>query len=210
MEQEAVQLALPSDLEEYRGMLSKSTRQNTRTAWNRSRTDGVDLAVRWGSASEDASEATRFAELKQTRENARRRRSRSLQGLASEILRKAYFGVLFSRYNEAHEAMGRLAKPWFLRVSAGEAVCAFAFGLTDGFGGRRVLRVLQVGIDESFGRYSPGLIGLHRFISQEVAAGRPHFDVVDFTRGGERYKYELGGSRASLADVRLVCDRIQP
>lgn len=210
VKQEAVQLALPSSMEEYRAMLSKSTRQNIRTAWNRSRTDGVPLTVRWGDASLGAGEADGFAELKQKREKARRRRNRGIQALVSDMIRTAYFNALFSRYNEAREAMGRLANPWFLRVSAGEELCAFAFGLADGFGGKRVLRVLQVGIDESFGRYSPGLIGLHEFISQEIAGSRPKLDVVDFTRGGERYKYDLGGSRTILADVRYRHEPLQP
>lgn len=209
VEHEAVQLSLPESLAEYQATLSKSTRQNIRTAWNRLRTDGVELTIAWGDASVGAGEAAAFATLKQQRETNRRRRNRGVKGLVLDALRSAYFSVLFSGYNEAGEAMGRLENPWFLRVSAGEELCAFAFGLADRFGANRVLRVLQVGIDESFGRYSPGLIGLHEFISQEIAEGRPNFDVVDFTRGGERYKYDLGGSQTTLADVRFTHERVQ-
>lgn len=209
VEHEAVQVSLPWSSQEYQAMLSKSTRQNIRTAWNRSRTDGVEMTVRWGDPSIGAAEAAALADLKQEREDSRRRRSRGVRGLASDVLRTAYFGVLFSRYNEAREAMTRQTNPWFLRVSSGEELCAFAFGVADRFGGHRVLRVLQVGIDERFARYSPGLIGLHEFISQEVAKGRPNFDVVDFTRGGERYKYDLGGSRTTLGDIWFRHERVR-
>lgn len=200
-DQEAVQVQLPSSLEEYNRMLSKSTRQNVRTAWNRSRKDGVSLRVNWGEAQIDEDVAGQLALLKRQREENRARRHLRLTQRVRDLAREIVFKALFTEFNEAHEAMKRMADPWVLLVRARGEICAFAFGLPDGFGGRRVLRVLQVAYDESYARYSPGLIGLHAFLSDEIAQHLPNFDVIDFTRGGERYKHELGGTRTVLADV---------
>lgn len=197
---DSVRLDLPASEAEYSALLSKSTRQNIRTAWNRARTDGVRLEVSLSSTLSSA-EADALAHLKRRREFSRRAREVSAVDRLAAGLRRAYFASLFTPNDEARQAMTRTAQPWILRVLADGAVCAFAFGLGDYLGGRRTLRLLQVGIDVSFARYSPGLIGLHRFISGEVEAGRPNWDVIDFTRGEERYKYQLGGTPHAYSDV---------
>lgn len=200
---EAVRLTLPASATEYSAMLSKSTRQNIRTAWNRARTDGVSLEVSLSSAV-SAAEADTLAQLKRRREASRRVREASMRDRLAADLRRAYFASLFTPYDEARQAMTRMAQPWILRVLADGVVCAFAFGLGDQFGGKRTLRLLQVGIDENFARYSPGLVGLHHFISGEVEAGRPNWDVIDFTRGEERYKYQLGGNPHAYSEVSFT------
>lgn len=191
-EHEAVQVEVPQSEEAYTRMLSKSTRQNIRTAWNRSRKDGVTLRVEWTQAPVEDEAASELALLKKTREANRSRLHRGVVPGLRAALRTVIFSALFTPYNEAHEAVKRITDPWVMRVSANERLCAFAFGIPDQFGGARVLRVLQVGYDEAFARYSPGLLGLHTFISDQAARQRPDFDIIDFTRGGERYKYELG------------------
>jgi len=203
-EHEAVQVEVPQSEEAYTRMLSKSTRQNIRTAWNRSRKDGVTLRVEWTQAPVEDEAASELALLKKTREANRSRLHRGVVPGLRAALRTVIFSALFTPYNEAHEAVKRITDPWVMRVSANERLCAFAFGIPDQFGGARVLRVLQVGYDEAFARYSPGLLGLHTFISDQAARQRPDFDIIDFTRGGERYKYELGGTRTSVADVAFT------
>jgi len=199
-ERGAVSLQLPSSGNQYASLLTKGTRQNIRTAWNRARTDGVHLEV---TVSSDLShdEACELADLKRRREYSRRARDASGAGKIVAGLRGAYFAGLFAPHDEALEAMTRTAHPWVLRVLADGQVCAFAFGLGDTFGGRRTLRLLQVGIDERFSRYSPGLLGLHHFIVSEASAGCPNWDVVDFTRGEEPYKFQLGGKAHAYADI---------
>ncbi len=203
-EHEAVQLEVPQSEDAYTRRLSKSTRQNIRTAWNRSRKDGLNLRIDWAQAPVEDEAASELALLKHTREVHRARLNRGIVSRLRAATRAVIFSALFARFNEAHEAMKRMADPWVLRVSADGRLCAFAFGLQDHFGGARVLRVLQVGYDEAFARYSPGLLGLHAFISDEAERQRPSFDIVDFTRGGERYKYDLGGTRTSVADVAFT------
>ncbi len=199
---EAVHLVLPASPAEYSALLSKSTRQNIRTAWNRARSDGVHLDVSISSEL-GAAEADALAGLKRRREASRQPRKASAVDRLAAVFRRAYFASLFAPYDEACQGMTRTAQPWVLRVVADGVVCAFAFGLGDLLGGRRTLRLLQVGIDENFARYSPGLIGLHRFILEELEQGRPHWDLIDFTRGEERYKFQLGGVTHPYVDVSL-------
>lgn len=199
---DAVRLVLPSSTAEYSAMLSKSTRQNIRTAWNRARSDGVHLEVSISSEL-NAAEADALAQLKRRREVNRHRRKSSAVDRVVAGARRAYFASMFASSEEARQAMTRTSRPWVLRVHADGAVCAFAFGLADNLGGSRTLRLLQVGIDEAFARYSPGLIGLHHFIDEELEHGRPHWDVIDFTRGEERYKFQLGGTSHGLNTVSL-------
>lgn len=199
----AVRLELPTSSAEYVRLLSKSTRQNVRTAWNRARTDGVELEVSV-SAHVSAAEADELAQLKHRREASRRLRAASVRQRLAAGIRRAYLTSLFTDYDEARQAMTRTAQPWVMRVFADGEVCAFAFGLGDRFGNRRTLRLLQVGIDERRARYSPGLIGLHQVISEEVEAGRPNWDVIDFTRGEEPYKLQLGGIAHQYCDVAFT------
>lgn len=204
---EAVRLVLPATVDEYTSQLSRSTRQNLRTARNRARRDGLSLTVVCGEEIEPGA-ADQFRDMKNRREFARR--DRSSTALRSRLLGRArdvYFGLILSDFDEAYTSMRSLSRVWYLSVGTPDQLCAFAYGLPDTQHGRRVLRILQVGIEEEFGRYSPGMIGLHEFITSQVAGGRFGFDVVDFTRGGEKYKYDLGGTAHYLADLSLRSPR---
>ena len=50
---------------------------------------------------------------------------------------------------------------------------------------------MAVGTDESFARYSPGMLLMLEFIKEQISL--KEMNVVDFTRGNEFYKYALGG-----------------
>lgn len=203
----AIKLVLPENVDIYTRALSKSTRQNIRTGWNRARRDGIDIQVE---VLYDITigEAQDFAALKERREAHRKSGQPSTRSVRLlSFIRKAYFASLFTDYDEAQQAMARTSNPVIIRITADGVLAAFAFGLNDNFAGKRTLRLLQVGIDDKFSRYSPGFIGLHRFISQEIETGRSNWDVVDFTRGEERYKSQLGGSPHAYGDISLVWNK---
>lgn len=82
-------------------------------------------------------------------------------------------------------------------------MCAYAYGLTDERLGRATLRIVHVSIDSALSRYSPGIQGLAAFLESQVQSADPHFSVVDFTRGNEKYKYDLGGVDHPYIEVRL-------
>lgn len=188
----AVRLILPTSLADYSAMLSKSTRQNIRTAWNRSHKDGLEITVAVSSSLSRA-EAEELASIKRNRETQRFAQRASTRDRFLVKLRRAYFSLVFAPQDATVQAMSRTERPWVLRVRADDMICAFAFGLGDYCRGQRTLRILQVAIEDRFSRYSPGMIGLHSFITGEIEHSRPSWDVIDFTRGDEQYKFQLGG-----------------
>lgn len=197
---EAMILRLPESPEGYAKSLSKSTRQNIRTGWNRAEKDGVDIRVETLQQVTPV-EANQLSALKRRREITRSARSITRRGQIQSAVRKAYFATLFLNYDEPRHAMTRANDPVVIRISANGQLAAFAFGLTDQKGGVSTLRLIQVAIDEEFARYSPGFIGLHKFISDEISSGKPRWDAIDFTRGNERYKTQLGAEPHHYGDL---------
>ena len=56
------------------------------------------------------------------------------------------------------------------------------------------------GFDPQYQSISPGLILKSYMIKQAIEEGKSRFD---FLRGGERYKYDLGGKERKLYKVTL-------
>jgi CelD/BcsL family acetyltransferase involved in cellulose biosynthesis len=50
---------------------------------------------------------------------------------------------------------------------------------------------MDAGTDLDFARYSPGMLLMHQFILKAIQEGK--LQIVDFTRGDEKYKFALGG-----------------
>ena len=70
----------------------------------------------------------------------------------------------------------------------GELAAYFNYGL-DKYHKRVVL--MAVGTNEKYGWYSPGMLLIYEYILKQL--DNADIEVVDFTRGNEKYKYSLGG-----------------
>ena len=199
----AVHVLLPPTMEQYRRQLTKSAKQNLRTARNRAEKDGVSLAVDVHRGVVTPRERQQLLDLRSARQRQRRLGARTGLFSLRERLSVAYARLLYGNYDAVAHAMVSNDDSWLLRVMRGDDVCAYAYGLTDERLGRATLRILHVSIDAALSRYSPGIQGLAAFLESQVQATRPDFSVIDFTRGNERYKYDLGGVDHPYVEVRL-------
>lgn len=189
----AVSVEVPADSESYQAMLSKSTRQNLRTARNRLTKDGFELEVVIG-GHPSKEDAEGFAALRSARRRQRNARSGppSLTKFAHRA-RQLASAALFADFNETDSLMTSHPSAWHLQVRIGGRLAAYAFGFGEHWHSVPTLRITQVAYAEEMGRYSPGLVGLHHYIAQVAARADPPQRTIDFTRGEESYKFALGG-----------------
>lgn len=175
-----------ADFDEYFKGLSKSARQNIRTAYNRLSTDGlpIDLQV--------------F--------------SRGGYGLPLNDIINLY--VL--RHEKKYAVKTGVLKKWFLKTQSfatrlylqspnamtfvlyiNGSMAAFMSGLSDS--GRLIIPRLS--IDESFRRYSPGMLLVTEAIKYLIKS--TDINVLDLSQGDEPYKYNLGATEHFSYRYRL-------
>lgn len=176
-----VAIMFDEDFDEYFKGLSKSVRQNIRTAYNRLKTDGQSLSMKYFSS-----------------DNIKLYGG----GMPIDELIRLYIKRHSERYGVA---TGRL-KQWFLThqsfatryyIEAPNAFTSVLYinseivGFLSGLHNDRILIVPRLSIDSDYRRYSPGLILVCETIKylQQNAAIR----CLDLSLGDEQYKYQLGG-----------------
>lgn len=175
-----VRLCLPDTVEEYMHKLSKKTRQNIRTAYNRLRTDGFDYMLNFHDSNPNLSECNRIR--------------------SERVIEKKYCSNVLKRWLLRVYSHLKLKYPDYLpfysdvhrRImtfcSCGKLRSFFNYGYSHHL---HTIYVMAVGTDNAFGRYSPGILLMHAFICDAIE--KKELKYVDFTRGNERYKYDLGG-----------------
>jgi len=177
---------------EFFSTLSKSTRQNIRTAKNRMLTDGIEYSICFDNNSISREE---IYALKLKRNEYRYAiNKKSIKNYIKELLDwitsirwKDTNPILFA--NNIH----------FLTIHSGENLMAFfAYGLT-----HKKYYIVAAGMDEQYNRYSPGIVAAYEFCAN-VFSGKTGGVFVDFTRGEEPYKYELGGVQHNTRSVCFI------
>lgn len=185
-----VSLSLPDSIEEYHKMLSKSTRQNLRTAVNRADKDGVFIEYRTDDSSIDKVQCSAL----------RNERLISKKAIGSESL-----------INRLKSCIYRLLEITFPPLIAHEhdSSCHFLSGYQKDelqmffcYGQdvpHHQLVVMTAGLNEKTSRYSPGMVAWYNFILELIQ--NKEFFEIDFLKGGERYKYALGGKEHSIHNL---------
>jgi len=176
-----VTLQLPPSLEEYHKMLSKNSRQNLRTASNRLQKDGKTLIFNDDDQQVDRQECIKLREEKLS-------------------VKYADFS-LFWKYKYRIINRLRYTFPFFTPIThytnskvmtaydeEGKLRAFFNYGYDPG---NKAIRIMAAGTDLDFARYSPGMLLMHQFILKSIQGGK--LQVIDFTRGDEKYKFALGG-----------------
>lgn len=163
------------DFESYFKVLSKSVRQNIRTAYNRSRNDGfqIETKIYWGGDS-------RFPK--------------------NEII-----DLYCRRHEQKYNVKNSYLRRWFLvnqnfatrmyRFSSNAITICICFngeiaGFLSGLYHKDRLVVPRLSIDESFGKYSPGVLLICEAI--KFCIKETPIRVLDLSQGKENYKYQLG------------------
>lgn len=159
--------------------LSKSTRQNLRTAYNRLEKDGKDIRV----------EVRRGGQI-------------------SHSLMNRLMDIYIKRHNERYEVKTSLLKSVYLRyldfstraliknpmalhiyVCISGQIAGFCSGYID----HGSFVVPRLSIDNDFSRYSPGYLLINEAIKWFGSSG-DRVQMIDLSEGAEKYKLDLGGT----------------
>lgn len=172
-----------SKYEEYFNSLSKSTRQNIRTAYNRMNTDNYifSLEIYDGNSRIDEEQLIKINEL------YHKRKADWNGGVAtSEQMRKRYLkrDVIF-------KGARKLDNPVIAVLNINNNIAAFfvGFSYTNG------ICIPRLAIDTDYGRYSPGMILINEYLKKVSDIPNTGF-TFDLCRGDEKYKSSLGGKKS--------------
>lgn len=166
-------ITFPKDYDEYFKGLSKSVRQNIRTAYNRINADGLSIEFRL--YKEHELPVDQVIDLYCQRHG--QRYGVKTGRLKKWFLKSQSFATRYYRF--APNAM-----TFILYIDKQPA--AFLSGLSAG----NRLVVPRLSIDDKFRRYSPGMllvIETIKFLQQHSS-----IEVLDLSQGDEAYKYQLG------------------
>lgn len=182
-----VELNIPSDLDSYHKMLSKSVRQNIRTAFNRAEKDGVLLTFNFDDQNVNIEEFKSFREAHlgdKIMKGGTTLKSRLIYFISTKILgRGVYEFYPYTPFQHDPHAHFITCRDQNNRLCA-----AYCYGI-DKVHNKIVL--MAVATNANFYRYSPGILSIYKFVLEQME--KHGFAKVDFTRGNEIYKYSLGG-----------------
>lgn len=175
-----VNMVLPKSNEEYKGSLSKNTRQNLRTANNRLRKDGITLVFNHDNDNVDIDECCRIRE----------ERLRSRYSKVSKIRKMKHRLVNRLKYHLPQYLPLYICKEGhFLTAYHENELCAYFFYVRDEI--HHQLLFLTAGTNSKYARYSAGMLCLYDFI--HLLIDENNLELIDFTRGDEQYKLYMGG-----------------
>ncbi len=175
---------LPATWDEYLGSLSKKDRHELRRKLRRLESAGGEVALRVVTEADEASE------MLDTLFNLMRISSHHKE----EFLDRPGMEAFFREMTRVMAAEGML-RFYFLTFD-GQAVASV---LNFDIGGR--LFMYNSGYDPDYAHYAVGLMSKALLIREAIESGRT---CVDFLRGDENYKYDLGGKDQQVYRVVLT------
>ncbi len=169
--------------------LSKSTRQNLRTAYNRISRNGADLTLEKYTPGDDPKIYRQALSL-----YCRRQAEAYTQGnfLARAVHR------LKLQHSRQSKALGTLpfALTLLLKINGKPAACMTGLLSADG----DTYAVPRLAIDPEYGFFSPGYLLISEAVKYFAGRGGPK--AIDLSRGNEKYKTDLGGIPYLTYDLR--------
>lgn len=192
-----VKISLTEDFEKYVQNLSKSVRQNIRTAKNRAAREGFELTWKLAETVDERTANELFSIY--AKRSDRLNRINIKGGVKQALLgfcNRQYNRKLKRRlelYNYMTEAMQNGRQNFILILYAADKVAGFFYGINSTGSD---IAVMIVSIKEDFKTFSPGILGIYGFLESKGLKGEKV--TVDLTRGTEKYKYDLGGTEHEL------------
>ena len=185
-----VSLELPTAFEDYQKQLSKNSRQNIRTAYNRLQKDGISLRFK---INDTAVDKDLCMEMRSIRLNKKYKKVSKFRELKYRIEYKLRFHYLpFTPMLHYEKSMTMTA------YAQNNSLCAFFnYAIDDE---RKCIIILGAGTSEQFARYSPAILLMHHFIEHAITM---KYQTIDFTRGDEKYKFALGGKSFDIQSIEF-------
>lgn len=190
-------LYLPPSFEEYKMNLSKSTRQNIRTAINRAQKNGCYLTHEL-ILDENNDIKEKLFILNKERLNKKSAKSRKEMSLAGRIY--CFFANVFRGLFSAKLDVLRASRNSFcFLVKDDERIVSFFWGIRNDY--LKEYYVILAGVDKDYEWYSPNISHLYLFMEEYYMKNNDSIRVIDFTRGAEGYKKNIGCQTRSVSDV---------
>lgn len=185
-------LNLGDSYENYLQSLSKNTRQNIRTAYNRLTKDNVTYKVVLNDVNADL---CRCDEVR----NARLAKKKSYNASLLIKLKTAIYGFLDIKFPECIQHNADPNKH-ILSVYCDNKICMFFCYGIDKI--NKTVVLMTAGVDEAYKRYSLGMVGLTEFIHHLI--DNTEIKKLDFLRGGEFYKYAIGAQDRNIYSFEFL------
>lgn len=182
-------LKLPDSFEAYNKLLSKSTRQNIRTAINRQNRDNIILTHEFiVDFNKDIME-----ELLLVRKERLGKKNKSAFQKSSLAGKLNLFGtrIIKKFFSAKHDIIENSYNPWCLLIKNGDEIAGYFWGINDEY--KNAYYVILAAVREKYAWYSPSISHLYLFLQEYYNSNNKNITVLDFTSGGERYKFDLGG-----------------
>lgn len=189
-----VKLQIPHTEEEYMKMLSKGSRQNIRTAYNRMAKDGINYSVCFDDQTYDVN---RCLFIRGQRSD--KKRQNKGYSFVQKIKLKLLYNLLLYKLDD-YTPLKHDKNSHVVSLYEGNKLRSyFNYGVDYV---HKTIVVMVAGTDMEFSRYSPGIIAMFEFIKMQIANANVKY--IDFTRGTERYKYDLGGEEHYIHNVSFT------
>lgn len=192
-------LVLPETFEEYRTSLSKSTRQNIRTAVNRAKKNDLEL-VHELILDEGDGLKEQLLLLGRQRDKKKKANSKKEMSFAGRVY--CFFAEIFRKLFTARLDVMRVSKNTFcFLVKDGERIVSYFWGIRNDY--LKEYYVILVSVDPEYEWYSPNISHLYLFLEEYYAEGREDIRLLDFTRGAEGYKKTIGCTTRPVSTLRF-------
>ncbi len=182
-----VGLTLPNSIDEYHKILSKNSRQNIRTAYNRLMRDQINFTINFDDKN------VNIEEFELYRNNRVKEKDRIQFSLSS--IKKLIWRIIDNRrlQTKRYFPYKEMVNSKFLTVKDSDRntlMSAVNYGYCKN---RKEIVAMAVSLNDNYKRYSPGILGWYQFVLANI--GGETLKYIDFTRGCENYKFVLGGKK---------------
>lgn len=192
---DCARIEVQNSYEDYLKSLSKSSRQNIRTANNRAKKDGFKFVYKKlkNLSEKDAYE---FYNIYMTRQESKHKSRKKTSFIKSviRIYRDMKRKISMKKYNIIVNSLEKLDNCFFIgfyEENSNEKV-GFCFGVEN----KQTVCISAVCFDERYRRYSPGIVCISQYINDMY--NENDVKVFDLTRGSEKYKYQIGASEHKI------------
>lgn len=187
-----VELHLPDSVEDYFVYLSKNSRQNIRTAYNRMKKNDIEHSVIMEDSDIDRNECILLREQRCVTKG--RKKKFSINTVKYKLIEK----FLLFRFKDYIPIKDDANSKFISFYSENELKAFFNYGYSKHV---NTVYAMSAGFDYEYSKYSPGLIAMYEFILNAIEGKT--VKTVDFTRGTEFYKYTLGGTEHFIHNVKF-------
>lgn len=179
--------------EDYLQTLSKNMRHQINKTYNRLEREGVEQQL---FIYEGDNRVPKELEKKINRMYITRLISRYNPEHEGSKLWRAYYWILFQYLKHDTRSFRKLPNSFLAVVMSGEKVMAFVSGFKTHDG--KTVSMTRLAINEELDYYSPGRILMNELIKYIYA--QTDIQVLDMSRGDERYKKDFGGRSYFIKD----------